>query len=70
MKICLLDQLIFHRLPVKNPAVMNNVAMFGATPLMMMLVAEIIEPTMATTRQPNLVTRPAAIGPIICIMPN
>ena len=50
-------------LPVNNPAVMNNVVMFGANPLMMMLVAEIIEPAIAITRQPNLLTRIAAKGP-------
>ena len=63
MKICLYQQLEAHRLPVNNPVVMNNVAMLGAIPLMMMLVAEIIEPAMAITRQPNLLTRSAAMGP-------
>ena len=63
MKMCLYYQLKAHRLPVKNPVVMNNVAMLGATPLMMMPVAEIIEPAMAITRQPNLLTRSAAMGP-------
>ena len=48
---------------MKNPAVMNNVVMFGANPLRMMLVAEIIEPAIAMTRQPNLFTRTAAKGP-------
>ena len=49
---------------MRNPAVMNNVAMFGANPLQMMLAAEIIEPTVTITRQPNLLTRAAAMGPI------
>ena len=70
MKICPYHQLKAHRLPVNNPVVMNNVAMFGAIPLMMMLVAEIIEPAMATTRQPNLLTRSAAIGPTNKVTPN
>ena len=50
-------------MPAKNPFVANNVAMFGAIPLRMMLVAEMIDPAMIITRQPTLLTRFAAIGP-------
>ena len=50
--------------PAKNPFVINNVAMFGETPLTMMLVAEMMDPATIITRQPTLLTRFAAIGPI------